>query len=130
MAIKFEFEVRSIPEKKAPGAKPIPQDVIDQFKEKLEALEKGREGLVRLGDKKELSLARRAIQEAALQAKNWVKVRKERGSENVLLVQRVSKREYDEAQKKAAARGAKLRGKRKAKVAPKTKAKGKGEPKS
>lgn len=124
MPIKFDFEIRDIPEKTGPGAKAIPEDVIQQFKERLEPLEKGKEGVFKLQDKKELVLARRTIQEAALQLKRfWVKVRKERGTGSVLLVQRVSKREYDEAQKKAAARGAKLRGKRKAQ--PKAKAKAK-----
>lgn len=51
-----------------------------------------------------------------LEAEKAARVRKVRGSDNILLIQRVTKREYDEAQRKAAARGAKLRGKRKPKA--------------
>jgi hypothetical protein len=100
-------------EVKAVKQKGIPQDVVDEYKPYIEQLEKGNQGALEFGEGEDVKLGRKALVEAGVQLKQYVKVRKPRGQENVLNFVLITKKEYDEAKKKAEARGAKLRGKRK-----------------
>ena len=113
--IQFEVEERSIEKEKKP-AKQIDPEVIELFQKEIDKLKKGsNEIILRFTDKKDMTLARNALNQAGIQSKKYVRVRKERGTENSLVMQRISKQELDAADKKAKARGAKLKGKKRAK---------------
>ena len=107
--LHFTVEKRPIEEKK-PGRPAIDPKALEDCKRVIKGLERGVELLLKFKDPKQISLGRRALQEAGIQEKIWLKVRKERGSDNILVAQRITKQEYDEAAKMAAARGAKLKG--------------------
>ena len=96
-------------EKKKPGRKPaIPQELIDSFKPFIEQLEKGNQGRLEFSEKEDINKSRKALILAGVEIKKYIKARKERGTDNVLLFQIITKKEYDEAQAKAKARGAKV----------------------
>ena len=116
---KFSQEPKEV---KKPGRpKGIPQEVIDEYKGYIEGLEKGNVGALEFGKDENINQARKALQQAGEESKNYVKVRKPRGADNVLQFERITGKEWTEAKKKAAARGAKLRGQKR----PKAKAKAK-----
>jgi hypothetical protein len=100
-------------EKKTAKPKGIPEEVIAEYKKFIEALEKGNEGRLEFKEGENIAQARKALVEAGNQTKKYVRVRKPRGADNVLTFVQISKKEFDEAQAKAKARGEKLRGKRK-----------------
>ena len=100
-------------ETKKPQKQAIPQELIDQYKAFIDQLEKGNEGTLEFTEGEDINKARKALVEAGVQAKKYVKVRKLRGQTNVLIFRQISKKEFDDAKKKAAERGKKLRGKRK-----------------
>jgi hypothetical protein len=103
-----KFSQSKIEEKK-PGRKPaIPQELIDEYKPFIEQLEKGNQGRLEFSAKEDINKSRKALILAGVEIKKYVKARKERGSDNVLLFQVISKKEYDEAQAKAKARGEKV----------------------
>ena len=112
--LQFDVEKRPIQVKK-PGKPSVDPQAVEDCRKVIKGLERGVELLLKFKDPKQLSLGRRALQEAGLQEKIWLKVRKDRGSDDILVAQRISKGEFDEAQKKAKARGAKLKGKKRAK---------------
>ena len=92
----------------------IPQETVDGYKKFIEQLEKGNVGKLEFDKGEDIALGRRALQEASIQLKKYVKARKVRGSDNVLAFERISKREFDEARKQVEARVAKMRGKKRA----------------
>lgn len=106
-------------EVKKPGRKPagIPQEIIDEYKSYIEGLEKGNKGSLSFGKNENINQGRKALIQAGEESKNYVKVRKPRGAENVLQFERITRKEYTEAKAKAKARGAKLKGKPRAKKA-------------
>ena len=112
--LQFDIERRPIQEKK-PGKSSIDPQAVEDCRKVVKGLERGVELLFKLKDPKQLSLGRKALQEAGLQEKIWLKVRKERGSDSILVVQRITKQEFDETARKAKERGAKLKGKKRAK---------------
>ena len=112
--LQFDVEKRPIQQKKR-GKPTIDPKALEDCKKVIKGLERGIELLLKFKDPNQISLGRRALQEAGIQEKIWLKVRKERGSDAILVVQRITKQEYDEAAKMAAARGAKLKGKKRAK---------------
>ena len=111
--LQFDVEKRPIQEKK-PGKPAVDPEAVEDCRKVIKGLEKGVELLLKFKDPKLLNLGRRALLEAGAQEKIWLKVRKERGSDGILVVQRITRGEFDEAAKKARARGAKLKGKKRA----------------
>lgn len=99
-------------EKKAGKVTGVPQEVVDQYKGFIEKLEKDNVGRLEFDKGEDINLGRKALQEASIQLKKYVKARKVRGSGNVLMFERISKREFDEAKKRVEARVAKMRGKK------------------
>jgi hypothetical protein len=96
-------------------AKPkgIPNEVIEEYMEYVKGLEKGNEGRLEFQEGENIAQARKALVEAGVHLKQYVKVKKPRGETNILTFQQITKKEFDEAKTKAMARGAKLKGKRK-----------------
>jgi hypothetical protein len=90
----------------------IPAEMIEDYKKHIEAVDKNEEGALAFGEGEDIKLGRRALIEASLALKQYVAVRKERGSDNTLVFRKISKKEYDEAQAKIQARVAKMRGKK------------------
>jgi nicotinamide mononucleotide adenylyltransferase len=92
--------------------KGIPQETIDEYTEYIGKVRKGNEGLFEFGEDENINVARRALKEAGIQSKKYIRVAKVRGKDNVLKFVRISKEEFDTAQEAAAARGAKLKGRK------------------
>lgn len=122
-----KFSQAPIPTK-APRQKGLAQEVIDEYKPFAEQLEKGSEGTLTFTKEENSNQGRKALIEAGLQLKKYIKVRKLRGQDNVLTFVLVTKKEFDSAKAAAKARGAKLKGKPRAKKA-ETKAKTKAKAK-
>ena len=101
--------------KAAVAPKTLPEEVIKEYREYIDQLEKGNAGILEFKEGENMNLARRALQQAGEESKKYVKVQKVRGEDNKLKFWKISKQEWDAARKSAAARGAKLRGKRRAK---------------
>ena len=104
-----KFSQQKIEEKK-PGRKPaIPDEIIEQYMEYVKALEKGSEGRLEFEEGENINKGRKALIEAGIHGKKYVKVRKPRGENNVLTFVQITKQEFQEAQAKAMARGEKVR---------------------
>ena len=101
----------------------IPQDIVDEHKEYIGKLGKGSIGVLAFKKDENINQSRKALQQAGVELKKYVKVRKPRGSANVLQFERITAKEWTAAQKAAKARGEKLKGKPKAKAKAKAKAK-------
>lgn len=104
-------------------AREIPAEMMEEYKKHIEGLEQSNEGVLEFGEGEDIRLGRRALVEASLALKQYVVVRKERGSDNKLVFRRISKKEFDEAQASIQARVAKLKGKRRGRPRKKTAAK-------
>jgi|SaaInl8_200m_RNA_FD_contig_21_2469006_length_375_multi_6_in_0_out_0_1 hypothetical protein len=91
------------------SAKAIPDEVIDQYVEYIQNLEKGNEGILEFDEGEDVIQARKALVEAGVRCKKYVRVRKPRGDRITLRFRSISKAEYDESRSKAMARGAKIR---------------------
>jgi len=102
-------------EVKVAKPKGIPQETIDEYKAFIEQLEKGNEGLLEFGKKEKIAVGRKALVEAGIQLKKYVKVQKVRGVDNTLKFIQITKKEFDEAKKKNKARGDKIKKARKKK---------------
>jgi hypothetical protein len=97
-------------EKKQPKQKGIPQEVVDSYKPYIEELQKEHEGVLKFGsDDVKIAVGRKALLEASVQLKKWIKISKVRGVDNQLKFVLITKKDYDEAQAKSAARGEKIR---------------------
>jgi len=105
-----KFTQESLDKKAVPKA--LPQEVIDEYKQYIEQLEKGNAGIVEFGKDENVAVGRKALQEAGIQGKKYVKVQKVRGGDNKLKFWLITKKEWDDAAAKAKARGEKIRGKR------------------
>ena len=114
-----KFSQEPIEVKKPGRPAGIPQEVIDEYKGYIEQIEKGNRGTLEFKNDENINQARKALVQAGEESKNYVKVRKPRGSENVLQFERITRKEYVEAKQSAAARGVKLKGKKRAKKAKK-----------
>lgn len=101
----------------------IPKEVIDEYKSYINQLEKGSRGALEFKKGENVNQARKALLQAGVELKKYVKVRKPRGSANVLHFEKISAKEWGAAKKAAKARGEKLKGKPKAKAKIKAKAK-------
>lgn len=101
-------------ESKARGraAASIPKEVIAEYKKYIEQLEKKSVGTLEFkkGDI-DINQARKAMLQAAVELKQYVRVRKPRGAGNILNFEHITKKEFLAKQKVAVERGKKLRGK-------------------
>jgi len=106
-----------VPKEQKAIQKGVAQEVVDEYKSFIEDIDKAKDqdGILEFSKDENMALGRRALQEAGIQMKKYVKVQKVRKEDNKLKVTRITKKEYDEAREVAEARGAKLRGKRRAK---------------
>lgn len=109
-------------EEKKPGRPAgIPQEVVDEYKGYIEQLEKGNIGTLEFKKNENINQGRKALQQAGEESKKYVKVRKPRGQDNVLQFERITRNEWAAAKKVAKDRGAKLKGRPKAKTKAKKK---------
>ena len=99
------------------------QALVEEYKAYVGEIGTGEIGRLVFAADENMVGGRKALVEAGVQLRRWVKVRKPRDADNVLLVERITKREFDAAKAKAAARGAKLKGQTRPKAKPKAKAK-------
>lgn len=93
----------------------IPQDVIDTFKEYISKLEKGSIGTLEFKKDENINQGRKALLQGGVELKKYVRVRKPRGKSNVLVFERITAKQWGASRKAAMDRGAKLKGKPKAK---------------
>ena len=105
------------PIQKAVKVKGIPQEVVDGYKKFVDGLENGNVGKLEFDKDEAIALGRKALLEAAIQSKKYVKARKVRGADNVLMFERITRQEFVEAQKRVEARAEKMRGKTRKKAA-------------
>lgn len=101
----------------------IPQEVIEEYKAYIQQLEKGSRGELEFKKDENINQGRKALLQAGVALKRYVRVRKPRGSTNVLQFEKISAKEWGAAKKAAKARGEKLKGKPKAKAKAKARAK-------
>jgi hypothetical protein len=99
----------------------IPQEVIDEYKSYIGQLEKGSLGVLEFKKNENINQARKALLQAGVELKKYVRVRKPRGSANTLQFEKISAKQWGAAKKAAKARGKKLAGKPKAKAKAKRK---------
>ena len=110
-----KFSQEKIAVKKKAPKKAIPDEMIEEYMGYIGQLEKGNEGTLEFGEGENISKGRKALVEAGVNAKKYVKVTKPRGVDNVLKFQLITKAEFDEAAKKSKERGDKIRAARAAK---------------
>ena len=126
----FKVQPKETKEKKVRKKAGIPQEVIDEYKGYIEQLGKNTVGILEFKKGENITLGRKALQQAGEESKKYVKVRKPRGSTNTLQVERITRKEWADAKKMALARGAKLKKAAEPKVQPKPKAKRKPKAKA
>ena len=102
-----KFSQQKIEEKQA-KSKGIPNEVIEQYMKFVDQLEKGNEGKLEFEEDENIAQARKALVEAGIHCKKYLKVRKPRGEKDILTYVQISKKDFDEAQAKAKARGEKV----------------------
>lgn len=95
--------------------------MVDEYKEYIGKLEKGNIGTLEFKKGENVNLARRALKQASVELKKYVRIRKPRGAANTLQLEHITKAQWAAAQKVAKERGAKLKGKPKAKAKAKKK---------
>ena len=98
------FRVQS-KERKTARQIEIPRELIDEYKGYIEQLEKNTVGILEFGKEENIILGRKALLQAGEEAKKYVKVRKSRGQDDILLVERITRKEWMEANKRAKERG-------------------------
>lgn len=117
------FKQEKIEVKKPGRPAGIPQEVVDEYKEYIAKLEKGSRGILEFKKDENINQARKALLQAGVELKRYVRARKPRGSANVLQFERISAKQWGAARKVAIDRGAKMKGKPKAKRKAKAKKK-------
>jgi len=81
----------------------IPPKVIAQYRRFIDRLPDKQVGFLKFSAKEDLNEGREALLEAAAKSKKYVKIRKARGQDRTLQLQRCSKAEFDKANKTAKA---------------------------
>ena len=109
------FKQEKIEVKKPGRLAGIPQEVVNESKEYISKLEKGSRGILEFKKGENINQARKALLQAGVELKKYVRVRKPRGSANVLQFERITAKQWGASRKVAKERGAKLKGKPKAK---------------
>jgi hypothetical protein len=102
------FKVQS-KEKKVARKIEIPQELIDEYKGYIDQLDRNTVGTLEFDKGENIALGRKALQQAGEESKKYVKVRKARGQDAVLQVERITRKEWVEAKKRAKERGAKIK---------------------
>ena len=126
----FKLQPKETKEKKERKKAGIPQAVIDEYKGFIEQLNNNTVGVVEFKEGENITLGRKALQQAGEESKKYVKVRKPRGATNALQVERITRKEWADAKSKAQARGAKLKKTDEPEEQPKPKAKRKAKAKA
>jgi hypothetical protein len=115
----FKQEKIEVKKPGRPGG--IPQEMVDEYKEYITQLAKGNRGTLEFKKDENVNQARKALLQAGVELKRYVRARKPRGGANVLHFERISAKEWGAARKSAKARGAKMKAKPKAKAKAKKK---------
>ena len=89
----------------------IPPKVVAQYKRFIDRLPDKQVGFLKFSAREDMNEGREALLEAAAKSKKYVKIRKARGQDRTLQLQRCSKADFDKANKMAKA-GAKTTTKR------------------
>jgi hypothetical protein len=110
-----KIEVKK-PGKRGRAKAVIPREVIDEYKGYIGQLEKSSRGILEFKKEENINQARKALLQAGVELKRYVRIRKPRGAANTLQFERISAKEWGAARKAAKARGAKMKGKPKAKA--------------
>ena len=90
----------------------IPPEMIEEAKKYIETIGEEEVGFITLGENEKPAQVRKALIEAGISSKKYVKVMKVRGSDKEIRVTRLSKQEFDALKASAEARAAKMRGKK------------------
>ena len=110
-----KFSQEKIAVKEKTPKKAIPDEMIEEYMGYIGQLDKGNEGTLEFGPEENITKGRKALVEAGVHARKYVKVTKPRGIDNVLKFRLITKAEFGEAQKKSKERGDKIRAARAAK---------------
>ena len=86
----------------------VPQELVDEYKQYVEQLEKGNVGLLEFNKTENIDQARKALEEAAEQLRKYVKIRRKRG-ENALQFQQITQREWQDKKRRSKERASKIR---------------------
>ena len=81
----------------------IPPKVIAQYRRFIDRLPDKQVGFLKFSAKEDINQGREALLEAAAKSKKYVKIRKARGQDRTLQLQRCTKAEFDKANKAAKA---------------------------
>ena len=81
-------------------AKGIAAEVVEEYKKHIKELKKGHEGVLHFDVSENIQQGKRALVEAGVALKKFVKVRAVRGEKNVLKFIKVTKKEFEQARKK------------------------------
>jgi len=73
--------------------KVVPPEIVEEYKAYVQQLEKGNIGILEFSKTENVDLARKALLEAGVELKKYVRVRRKRG-ENALQFQQVTRREW------------------------------------
>jgi hypothetical protein len=87
---------------------PVPQDIVDQYKELIQQGDEASDNLLEFGPKEDVRLGKKALKLAADQLGRKLRIMKARGADNVVRFTFLSDEEDAERQRKALARGAKI----------------------
>lgn len=100
----------------------IAPKVIAQYRRFIDRLPEKKAGFLQFSAKEDIGLGREALLEAAGKSKKYIKIRKARGQDRTLQLQRCTKAEWDKANKTAqASTKSATKGRRKRKTGPKPK---------
>ena len=100
----------------------IPPKVVAQYKRFIDRLPDKQVGFLKFSAREDMNEGREALLEAAAKSKKYVKIRKARGQDRTLQLQRCSKADFDKANKMAKAATATPTRRRGRKPGPKPKA--------
>ena len=81
----------------------IPPKVIAQYRRFIERLPDKQAGFLKFSAKEDINEGRDALLEAAAKSKKYIRIRKARGQDRTLQLQRCSKADFDKANKTAKA---------------------------
>lgn len=99
----------------------IAPKVIAQYRRFIDRLPEKKAGFLQFSAKEDIGLGREALLEAAGKSKKYIKIRKARGQDRTLQLQRCTKAEWDKANKTAQASTKSATKRRKRKTGPKPK---------
>lgn len=77
----------------------IAPKIVAQYRRFIDRLPDKKAGFLKFSAKEDMNLGREALVEAAAKSKKYIKIRKARGQDRTLQLQRCSKAEWDKANK-------------------------------